>query len=296
MRRIVELVQRIACARTHGAHHRRERHRQGAHRARRSTRRATAATSRSCVVNCGAIPEALIESELFGHEQGRVHRRGRDARSGIFREAEGGTVLLDEVGELPAALQVKLLRVLQERKVRGVGASAEVPIDVRVLAATNRNVEEDVKAGQVPAGPLLPPQRHPHRGARRCATGARTSPSSPSTSSRAARREHEQGHPRSLRPTRSARSTPTRSRATCASSRTSSSAPSRSSTGPTLGLGDLPREVSGAAAPADARARRRCPTRAATSTRCSARSSAASSCRRSSGRAACAPRRPSSSG
>ncbi len=99
------------------------------------------------VVNCGAIPEALMEAELFGHERG-AFTGAVSSRLGIFREAEGGTVLLDEIGDLPLSLQVKLLRVLQERKVRGVGASSEVTIDVRVLAATNRNVEEDVKTGR----------------------------------------------------------------------------------------------------------------------------------------------------
>jgi two-component system response regulator PilR (NtrC family) len=99
------------------------------------------------VVNCGAIPEELMESELFGHEKG-AFTGATQRHLGIFREAEGGTVLLDEVGELPAQLQVKLLRVLQERKVRGVGATAELPVDVRVLAATNRHVEQDVKDGK----------------------------------------------------------------------------------------------------------------------------------------------------
>ena len=99
------------------------------------------------VVNCGAIPEALMESELFGHDKGAF--TGATTRHlGLFRDADGGTVLLDEVGELPLSLQVKLLRVLQERKVRSVGASAEFSVDVRILAATNRNVEEDVKAGK----------------------------------------------------------------------------------------------------------------------------------------------------
>jgi two-component system response regulator PilR (NtrC family) len=99
------------------------------------------------VVNCGAIPEALMESELFGHDKGAF--TGATSRhSGLFRDAEGGTVLLDEVGELPLSLQVKLLRVLQERKVRSVGGSAESSVDVRILAATNRNVEDDVKSGK----------------------------------------------------------------------------------------------------------------------------------------------------
>jgi two-component system response regulator PilR (NtrC family) len=99
------------------------------------------------VVNCGAIPETLIEAELFGHERG-AFTGAVSNRLGLFRQADGGTVLLDEIGELPLALQVKLLRVLQERKVRGIGAPSEVAVDVRVLAATNRNVEEDIRAGR----------------------------------------------------------------------------------------------------------------------------------------------------
>ena len=104
------------------------------------------AKRRFLVVNCGALPEALMESELFGHEKGAF--TGAGLRSlGLFREADGGTLLLDEVGELPASLQVKLLRVLQERRVRAVGGVNEVPVDVRVLAATNRAIEADVRAG-----------------------------------------------------------------------------------------------------------------------------------------------------
>ncbi len=105
------------------------------------------ATGPFLVVNCGALPEALMESELFGHEKGAFTGAQRST-PGLFRQADGGTLLLDEVGELPAALQVKLLRVLQERRVRSIGASVELGVDVRVLAATNRDVEADVRAGK----------------------------------------------------------------------------------------------------------------------------------------------------
>ncbi len=98
-------------------------------------------------VNCGAIPSELIESELFGHRKGSFTGAIAD-RLGRFELAHGGTLFLDEVGDLPAEMQVKLLRVLQERCVLPVGATREVPIDVRVIAATHKNLESEVAQGR----------------------------------------------------------------------------------------------------------------------------------------------------
>jgi len=101
-------------------------------------------------VNCAAIPETLLESELFGHARGAFTGADR-ARRGLFAEANAGTLFLDEIGELPVSLQVKLLRVLQEEEVLPVGESKPRAIDVRVIAATSRNLEADVASGRVVA-------------------------------------------------------------------------------------------------------------------------------------------------
>jgi len=98
-------------------------------------------------INCGAIPENLMESELFGHKKGAFTDASRDKR-GLFEEANGGTLFLDEVGELPLHLQVKLLRALQEHAIRHVGDEELMPVDVRIISATLRNLDEDVKQGR----------------------------------------------------------------------------------------------------------------------------------------------------
>jgi len=99
-------------------------------------------------INCSAIPETLIESEIFGHEKG-AFTGALERRAGCFELAEEGTLLLDEIGEMPIATQAKLLRVLEDRKLRRLGSKAETPVDVRVLAATNKVPEEAVAKGEL---------------------------------------------------------------------------------------------------------------------------------------------------
>lgn len=96
-------------------------------------------------INCAAIPDQLLESELFGYEGGAFTDSKKGGKSGIFEIANGGTVFLDEIGEMAPHLQTKLLRVLQEGKIRKIGSHVEIPIDVRIISATNQNIEELVK-------------------------------------------------------------------------------------------------------------------------------------------------------
>lgn len=98
-------------------------------------------------INCGAIPLTLMESELFGHERG-AFTDAKEAKAGTFERADGGTLFLDEVGELPLDAQVKLLRVLEERKITRIGGKKAIPVDVRIVAATNRNLDDEVKSGR----------------------------------------------------------------------------------------------------------------------------------------------------
>jgi two-component system response regulator PilR (NtrC family) len=98
-------------------------------------------------INCGAIPTELMESEFFGHQRGSFTGAVSD-KDGLVQAAEGGTLFLDEVADLPLHMQVKLLRVIQEKTVRPVGSAKEIPVDVRILSATHRNLEELVARGE----------------------------------------------------------------------------------------------------------------------------------------------------
>ena len=109
-------------------------------------------------INCGAIPEQLLESELFGHRRGSFTGAVTD-KQGKFEAANRGTIFLDEIGELPTLLQVKILRVLQEREIDKVGETRPIKVDVRVIAATNRNLEKMIADSMFRRRPVLPPGR-----------------------------------------------------------------------------------------------------------------------------------------
>ena len=133
-------------------------------------------------VNCAAIPETLLETELFGHEKGAF--TGATARKpGRFELAHRGTLFLDEIGDLPLALQAKILRALEEQRFERVGGTVTLQVDVRIVAATNRNLAAAVGARAIPRGSVLPALGRVPSRFRRCASGPATSPCSPATSS-----------------------------------------------------------------------------------------------------------------
>lgn len=103
---------------------------------------------RFVAINCAALPDSLLESELFGYEKGSFTGAMQSGKEGLFKEANGGTIFLDEIGELSMILQAKLLRVLQEGKIRKIGSSKEEEVDVRVIAATHKNLEKAIKEGE----------------------------------------------------------------------------------------------------------------------------------------------------
>ncbi len=125
------------------------------------------------VVNCAALPEALLESELFGYVKGAFTGAATD-RPGLFREADGGTLFLDEIGEMAPGLQAKLLHVIEHGTIRPVGSTKEKEIDVRIIAATHRNLHEAARRRKLPRGSPLPPRRpfHQHAVAARAARGS----------------------------------------------------------------------------------------------------------------------------
>ena len=122
------------------------------------------ATRNFVKVNCAALPETLLESELFGHEKGAYTGADRQ-RIGRFEQADGGSLFLDEVGDMSAAIQAKILRVLQEHEFERLGGTRTQKVDVRLIAATNRDLSQMVAIGTVPRGLVLPPQRRVGRDA-----------------------------------------------------------------------------------------------------------------------------------
>ena len=123
-------------------------------------------------VNCGAIPETLLEAEFFGVRKGAFTGANAD-RDGFFQAANGGTLFLDEIGDLPFAMQSKLLRAIQERAVRAIGATTEQTMNVRIVSATHKDLGAEVQARPLPPGSVLSPQRDRHQGAAAARTAGR---------------------------------------------------------------------------------------------------------------------------
>ena len=139
-----------------------------------STSRASRRDAPFVALNCGAIPENLLESELFGHVKG-AFTGALHNKEGLFEVAEGGTLFLDEIGELSPPLQVKLLRVIQEKTIRRVGGTSDVRVDARILSATNRHLYDEVAAGRFREDLYYRLNVIQISTARRCANGSPTS-------------------------------------------------------------------------------------------------------------------------
>ena len=137
-------------------------------------------------MNCAALQENLLESELFGHEKGAFTGADKQ-RIGRFEQADGGTLFLDEIGDMSPSTQAKILRVLQEHEFERLGGTRTLRVDVRLIAATNRDLPAMVQAGQLPRRPVLPPQRRLDRDAAAARAQGRHRPARPSPSSAGSR-------------------------------------------------------------------------------------------------------------
>ena len=169
-------------------------------------------------LHCAALAESILESELFGHERG-AFTGAATRRDGRFFQADGGTLFLDEIGEISPAVQVKLLRFLQEREFERVGGNETISVDVRIIAATNRDLQAARRGRAVPRGSLLSPERHQHRDAAAARARRRTSCCWPDTSCASSPPRTARRSPAS-RPMSSRAWEATAGRATCASWRT----------------------------------------------------------------------------